>query len=285
VGIAHLWLCQFISAYTPWSKSHAIYFKIFIDSWNPVQLDWISKYTVLLWPYKIPRRSRHVVTCSRQSASCFRTVKCKDVFFQVQWVFIVEHCLACRSYLACQSESWGPSPDSPVPNKSTVSRLGNRFRDTGTLHRVASGMSIAERGGHFQHLKYLFLFCDFSIIYFLTYGTCVRNWSSDFSIILYSFSRIVICIIIPTLNIISLWYSVVKFVSKISKISLSGKAVAVVVSLYVDPRSYLPYHKLVSHPSALKGVLQTLVVAQLVQKFRIIYGTRKFIAAFTRVRS
>jgi hypothetical protein len=77
---------------------------------------------------------------------------------QVQRVFIVEHCPASRSYLTCQNEFRDIFPDSPVPNKSTISRLVNRFRDTGTLHRVASNVRkrvnacITERGGHYQHL-------------------------------------------------------------------------------------------------------------------------------------
>jgi hypothetical protein len=80
-------------------------------------------------------------------------------FSQVQQVFIVDHYLASRSYLTCQNEFRETFPDPPVPNKSTISRLVNRFRDTGTLHRVASDMRkrmnacIAERGGHFQHKK------------------------------------------------------------------------------------------------------------------------------------
>jgi hypothetical protein len=90
-------------------------------------------------------------------------------FSQVQRVFIVEHYLASRSYLTYQNEFRDTFPDSPVPNKSTLSRLVNRFRDTGTLHRVASNMRkrvnacIAERGGHFKH----FFFSDFNLIYFL----------------------------------------------------------------------------------------------------------------------
>jgi hypothetical protein len=76
----------------------------------------------------------------------------------MQRVFIVEHYLACRSYLTCQNEFRDTYPDYPVPNKSTISRLVNRFRDTGTLHRVASNMRkrvsvcITERGGHLQYL-------------------------------------------------------------------------------------------------------------------------------------
>jgi transposase len=53
-------------------------------------------------------------------------------FSQVQRVFIVEHYLASRSYLTFQNEFRDTFPDFPVPNKSTVSRLVNRFRDTGS---------------------------------------------------------------------------------------------------------------------------------------------------------
>jgi hypothetical protein len=48
-------------------------------------------------------------------------------------MFIVEHYLASRSYLTCQNEFRDTFPDSPVPNNSTVSRLVNRFRDTGSM--------------------------------------------------------------------------------------------------------------------------------------------------------
>jgi hypothetical protein len=47
-------------------------------------------------------------------------------------VFTVEHYLASRSYLTCQDEFRDTFPDSPVPNKSAISRLVNRFRDTGS---------------------------------------------------------------------------------------------------------------------------------------------------------
>jgi hypothetical protein len=51
----------------------------------------------------------------------------------VQRVFIVEHYLASRSNLTCQNEFRVTFPDYPVPDKSTVSRLVNRFRDTGSV--------------------------------------------------------------------------------------------------------------------------------------------------------
>jgi hypothetical protein len=76
-------------------------------------------------------------------------------FSQVQRVFIVEHYLTSHSYLTCQNEFRDTFPDSPVPNKSTVSRLVNRFRDTGSVQDInRSGRPLSddrERGGHFQH--------------------------------------------------------------------------------------------------------------------------------------
>jgi hypothetical protein len=78
-------------------------------------------------------------------------------FSQVQRVFIVEQYLAFRSYLTYQNEFRGTFPDSPVPNKSTVSRLMNSFRHTGSVQdRNRSGRpsvlcEYTERGGHFQH--------------------------------------------------------------------------------------------------------------------------------------
>jgi hypothetical protein len=67
--------------YTGWSKSHATDIKIFIGGCISIQFDWINKNTISLWLYKSPRRSRHVVTCSRQSSVVFQQSKCKDVFF------------------------------------------------------------------------------------------------------------------------------------------------------------------------------------------------------------
>jgi hypothetical protein len=54
-------------------------------------------------------------------------------FSQVQRVFIVEHYLSSRSFLTCENEFRDTFPDTPVPNKSTVPRLVNRFRDTGRV--------------------------------------------------------------------------------------------------------------------------------------------------------
>jgi ABC-type transport system involved in Fe-S cluster assembly fused permease/ATPase subunit len=92
----------------------------------------------------------------------------KMSFSQVQGVFIVEHYLASHSNLICQNASRDTFHNSHLPNKSTVSRLVNRFRDTGSVQdrnrSVASNMRktmsacIAESGGHFQHLI-LHCFC------------------------------------------------------------------------------------------------------------------------------
>jgi hypothetical protein len=62
-------------------------------------------------------------------------------FSQVQRLFIVELYLASRSYLTCQNEFTDTFTDSPVPNKSTISRLVNRFRDKGSVQdRNLSGL-------------------------------------------------------------------------------------------------------------------------------------------------
>jgi hypothetical protein len=87
-------------------------------------------------------------------------------FSQVQRVFIVEHYLASRSYLTCQNEFMDTFPDSPVPNKSTISRLVNHFRDTGSVqdrNRSDRNSMLSDdssddirqtllRSGNFQHL-------------------------------------------------------------------------------------------------------------------------------------
>jgi hypothetical protein len=90
----------------------------------------------------------------------------------VQRVFIVEHYLASRSYLTCQNEFRDTFPDSPVPNISTISRLVNRFHNTGSVQdRNRSGWpsdlsddslddirQASLRSGHFQHLIRCFFF-------------------------------------------------------------------------------------------------------------------------------
>jgi hypothetical protein len=109
-------------------------------------------------------------------------------------MFIVKHYLASRSYLTFQNEFRDKFPNSPMPNKSTISRLVNRFRDTGSMQvRNRSGQPLVlsddtKWGGNFKHLiEHCFLFSDFNIIYFLTNRTCVRNRLHEFWIILYNY--------------------------------------------------------------------------------------------------
>jgi hypothetical protein len=99
---------------------------------------------------------RHVVTCSRQSASCLQTVEAQGCQLHRKKEWSLSN--TTWHLVTFQNEFRDKFPDPPVPNMSTISRLVNRFRDTGTLHRVASIMRkrvnacIVERGGHFQHL-------------------------------------------------------------------------------------------------------------------------------------
>jgi hypothetical protein len=109
----------------------------------------------------VPEPTRHVMLQPvRENPSIvFKHSKCKNDFFpQVLCVFVVEHFLASHYYLSCQNEFRDTSSDSPVSNRTTESRLMNRFCDTETLHLVASNLTkevnicIIEGGGHFQRL-------------------------------------------------------------------------------------------------------------------------------------
>jgi hypothetical protein len=170
------------------SKSHVTHIKIFIDSSNSIKFDWIKKHTTTLWVYKSPRTWRHAVTSRPSSPATFQQAKWKDIFFTMQGAFIVEHCLASRSYLNCQNEFRGTFPDSLLLNKSTVSRLVNNFRDTGCASsmRKEANACIAERGGQFLHLTSFFP--GFNLISFLTDSTCQElvAWLSDHSELLVS---------------------------------------------------------------------------------------------------
>jgi hypothetical protein len=70
----------------------------------------------------------------------FNSRSARMSFSQVQKVFIVEHYLASRSYLTCQNGFRDTFPDSSAPNRFTIYRLVNCFRDRGTHHRVAWNM-------------------------------------------------------------------------------------------------------------------------------------------------
>jgi hypothetical protein len=54
------------------------------------------------------------------------------IFPQDQRVFILEHYFSTRSYAGCQNAFRNSFPDSVVPNKSTIQRLVERFRETGS---------------------------------------------------------------------------------------------------------------------------------------------------------
>jgi hypothetical protein len=52
---------------------------------------------------------------------------------QDQRVFILEHYFSTRPYAECQNAFRNSSPDSVVPNKSTIQRLVEFFRETGSI--------------------------------------------------------------------------------------------------------------------------------------------------------
>jgi hypothetical protein len=52
---------------------------------------------------------------------------------QDQRIFILEHYFSIRSYGECQNAFRNYLPDSVVPNKSTIQRLVQRFRETGII--------------------------------------------------------------------------------------------------------------------------------------------------------
>jgi hypothetical protein len=113
---------------------------IFIDGCNSVQLDCINKHTISLWLYKNLHKSRHVVTYSPFPQLSSNNRSARMSFSQVQRMFIVERYLVSRSCLNYHNEFRDTFPDFPVPNKSTISLLVKRFRDTRTLYRVVSNV-------------------------------------------------------------------------------------------------------------------------------------------------
>jgi hypothetical protein len=113
------------------------------------------------------------------------------IFSQVQRVFIVKHYLASRSYSTYQNELRDTFPDSPVPNKSTISRLVNHFRDMKSSldcikHEKKSECMHCWMRWIFPTLNITLLFIFwFQCNLFLTNTTCVRKGLHDFSITLY----------------------------------------------------------------------------------------------------
>jgi hypothetical protein len=193
-----------ILSYIGWSKSHATHIKIFSVGCNSIQFDWINKHTISLWQYKSPRRSRHVVTCSRQSVSCLQTVEVQGCLFsQVQRVFIIEHYLASRSYLTCQKEFRDTFPDSPVPNKSTISRLVNRF----CHYRYSSPGCIKHEKSEYMYRwkRWTFPALNITLSFVFWFQCNLFFWEIEhvsgmgvFSITLYQFAPNLACLFLET---------------------------------------------------------------------------------------
>jgi hypothetical protein len=57
----------------------------------------------------------------------------KKVFSQDQSDFILEHYFFTRSYAECQNAFRNSFPESLAPNKSTIQRLVECFRETGSI--------------------------------------------------------------------------------------------------------------------------------------------------------
>jgi hypothetical protein len=126
--------------------------------------------TISLWLYKIPRRSRHVVSCSRQSAMSFNSRSARIPFFITA---MNVHCrkLPVISFLLNLPE-W-------------VCGYFSRFSCAKQFDNISSGEP-------FPSLQKLFTGLhqprgkSECMIYFLTNRTCVRNGLRDFSIVLYN---------------------------------------------------------------------------------------------------
>jgi hypothetical protein len=121
-------------------KSHATLIKIFIDGCSSVQFDWINKDSIALTiqePTQVtsccdPLAPIRQLSFNSRSARMSFFTSATSVHFRI---------LAGNSLLLdYQNDLRDTFSDSPVPNKSTVSRLVNRFRDTGSvLDRNRSG--------------------------------------------------------------------------------------------------------------------------------------------------
>jgi hypothetical protein len=170
------------------SKRHATHIQIFIDGCNSTHFDWINEHNIAV----TIQEPTQVTSCCNLLAPVHQLFSnsrsARMSFSQVQRVFIVEHYLASRSYITCQNELMDTFPDSPVPNKSTISRLVNRFRDTGSVQdrnrsniRKRVNACIAERGEHFQHFlldRFFFLFSVFCQTEHMSGMGCVNFRSS-----------------------------------------------------------------------------------------------------------
>jgi hypothetical protein len=100
--------------------------------------------------------------------------------------------MTSRSYLTCQNEFKDTFPGSPVPNKSTISRLMNRLRH---CRNSSPGCIKHEEKSECMRrwTRWTFPKCNIKLFFvfwfqwnlFFTNRTCARNGLRDFSIILY----------------------------------------------------------------------------------------------------
>jgi hypothetical protein len=138
VGLFH---CAFFSqCYTGWSKNHEVNINIFTDGCNSTYFNWINEHTIPLWLHNSPRRSCYFVTCWRQSVGWLSTVEVQEYPFHKRFSV---HCrtLTGMSFLLNLPELvYGYIYRVSLPNESTVSRLLNPSRDTGTHHRVTKNV-------------------------------------------------------------------------------------------------------------------------------------------------
>jgi hypothetical protein len=120
------------------SESLATNIKIFIDFCNLVRFDCVNKHAVWLW---LPDFTQ-ITSCCNLVAPVLQLSSNSKVktFFRKCEECSLSIYLASRSCFTCRNEFRDTFPDSPVPNNWQTSRLVNRFRDTGTLHRVGSDM-------------------------------------------------------------------------------------------------------------------------------------------------
>jgi hypothetical protein len=76
---------------TGWWKSYVTHIKTFIGNWNSIKFACFNKHRVSLWLYNSPRRSRHVVTWTRQSVSCLQTVEAQENIFDYCTDFLLSN--------------------------------------------------------------------------------------------------------------------------------------------------------------------------------------------------
>jgi hypothetical protein len=146
---------------------------------DAIQFNCINKNAILLWLYKRPCGSRHIVPCLHQSVSCLSTVKVQGFLSPGQWFFIVEHYLASHSYLTSQNEFRDTFPDSPMPNKLTISHLVKHFYDKlFTKLNKKWGKQWMHASLYAVDISNICLLSSVEFIFSQT--TCVRNGLCDF---------------------------------------------------------------------------------------------------------